>query len=400
MTASGPRYGAGKRRTTLLFVGLVAALTACSGSSTDPAGPRLTVVSGGGQSGLEGRVLPDPVVVRVLDPSGGPLVRAPVDVDVAGSGGLEEIRPRSDARGEVRLRWTLGPAAEAQHLEVHVQGGSLVVEATALPESDADRIVVRGGTAPLRGVLVVREVGTRMEIVEEHLEPDRVLLLQPRDRGSEQVVVFPRGAALGWARVSWTPRPDTVEVELRPPVEVDMDVRIYVEPYEEVRAQAIRELALADSAWAAAHFGIRLGAVRFLDRTGEGRVAIGSLESICATPAQERTELSYVHDLDTEAGGLGCPPGQTYVLPETFQRVPNIVTHEIGHTLGLAHAPRGAMGYADGTDFSFTDGEIFRANFDERSGINVLFGGQPQEARRRCLTRKACLDDDYVLGGR
>jgi len=378
----------------------LALLTACGGGPTGPAGPvvRVQVIQGAGQEGLEGLPLPEPVVLRVTDGDGAPLVDVPVAVAAEERSGSVSLRStRTDARGELTVDWTLGPAiSPEQGLDVVVQGAVLRISATSIPIDEGDVILVRGVAGPLRGVVLARRSDQGLEVLDRHPGPDTVRILLRRRQGTEEVIVFPSANAVGWSRITWTPEPDTMVVELRPLVPVDVTVRVHVEPFDQVRSQALQELALADSAWAASGMGIRLGQVEFVDRTGGQRI-VATADTVCAVPALERTEMSYVHDVEGEPDGLGCPPGQAFLVADAFGRAPALVAHQIGHTFTLQHAPQGTMA-VPATEFSFSDGEIFRAHFDARSGLNVLFDAQPEAARRDCSSPQACLGQDFTLG--
>lgn len=95
-------------------------------------GVRLTLVSGDSQAGTAGQLLPEPLVVRVLDQRGQPVAGAVVTWKVMTRGGLVPERTTStDAQGYARTRWTLGPARGEHTLRASGVGGTLVFTATA-----------------------------------------------------------------------------------------------------------------------------------------------------------------------------------------------------------------------------------------------------------------------------
>jgi alpha-tubulin suppressor-like RCC1 family protein len=100
---------------------LLLLLAACGGEHTDPGpevGKGLRIVSGNAQVGAVMGELPQPIVVRVVDDAGRPLVGRAVSFDLAASGGeLIAGTDVSDEHGEVSGRWTLGPATGRQSLE-------------------------------------------------------------------------------------------------------------------------------------------------------------------------------------------------------------------------------------------------------------------------------------------
>ena len=118
-------------RPLLRSIPVIAALTACGGDSgTEPPGeaPRapaaIVVVSGGGQEGMAGSTLAEPVVVRVDDAGGSPFAGATVTFSAAdGHGSADPATAATDAAGLAATTWTLGDAAGAQTLTASVAGG-------------------------------------------------------------------------------------------------------------------------------------------------------------------------------------------------------------------------------------------------------------------------------------
>jgi hypothetical protein len=101
----------------------LALLAACdSPSSSAPGAPaRMDVVSGDLQAdGVAGQELPSPLVVKVLDDDGAPVPGQVVNfVVTAGEGTVFAGAAQTNAQGEARERWTLGPAArDTQRVEV------------------------------------------------------------------------------------------------------------------------------------------------------------------------------------------------------------------------------------------------------------------------------------------
>lgn len=77
------------------------------------------ILSGNDQRGLVGTELPDPLVVQVLDATGRPVARQPVNFVVTQGGGSVYVGMAiTDARGLAREWWTLGPTAGTNIIEV------------------------------------------------------------------------------------------------------------------------------------------------------------------------------------------------------------------------------------------------------------------------------------------
>jgi len=114
---------------------LVAALAilaaACGGSTEPPAGggaSQIQIVSGNGQVQLVGQALPSPLVVKVINSSGSPVVGATVTFSVAsGSATVSPGSATTDATGQAKTNVTLGSSAGNVQINATVGGTSLVV---------------------------------------------------------------------------------------------------------------------------------------------------------------------------------------------------------------------------------------------------------------------------------
>ena len=115
----------------------------------------IEAVSGDGQSGLAGDVLPEPVVVRVLDSGGAPVAEMTVTFEPGeGHGTASPATAVSDADGQAQATWMLGEPIGTQTLTASVAGGpSTTFTATAL----APRVTLDSGagSAPEGGVVTL-----------------------------------------------------------------------------------------------------------------------------------------------------------------------------------------------------------------------------------------------------
>jgi len=148
----------------------LAGLTSCAAALTDAAaaskGPAsIVVVQGGGQTAQAGLVLPTSIVLRVLNAAGTGVPGVTVSLSVAAGGGA--VTPASDttdARGEFKTKWTLGPGAVVQEL-LAVAPGVTPIAVTATGLLPTQLVLVQGnnqtakaGTA-LTNSIIVRVVG-------------------------------------------------------------------------------------------------------------------------------------------------------------------------------------------------------------------------------------------------
>lgn len=97
--------------------------TACKTATDAPTPARIAIVQGALQQGAVGAQLPTQIVLRVIGTDGAPLPQIPVSLAVtAGGGTVDPPSATSDANGEVKAKWTLGPLSVAQSLSASVPG--------------------------------------------------------------------------------------------------------------------------------------------------------------------------------------------------------------------------------------------------------------------------------------
>ncbi|RME36243.1 MAG: hypothetical protein D6794_08785, partial [Deltaproteobacteria bacterium] len=120
-------------------------------------GQRIEILSGDGQRGEAGGRLPDPLVVRLLDAQGHPVVGRRVDFAVVRGGGLldtggegkRRIAVETDEAGEAALSFTLGRRSGAGIHRVRATavgfGGEAFFHATAMAGAPDRIVAVSGG---------------------------------------------------------------------------------------------------------------------------------------------------------------------------------------------------------------------------------------------------------------
>lgn len=184
---------------TIASVLLLFVLAACAGdgpagiapeegiSTSTLKGIQLDLVSGGGQTGAPGQALAEPVVVRVTDRKGAPVVNGMLNFIPPRDGGVDPRQARTDAQGYARATWTLGSVG-AQAMRVSGVGGTLVVTATAQ-----------------------RGSGTRIGLVKT-VGDGQVAAAGTLLRGGLQVAVMrDDGRPVSGAVVTWTPSAGTLD---------------------------------------------------------------------------------------------------------------------------------------------------------------------------------------------
>jgi hypothetical protein len=159
------------RRTAPLLAVLL--LSACSKllSLTSPKATEVisvaavTLVQGDAQSAQAGRTLATPIVLRLTDAKGKPVLRQAVTLVVASGGGtVDPATAVSDSSGELKVKWTLGTAGVNQTISASVDTVTpVVVKATAI--FPATLVVAQGASqsakvaTPLKNDVVVRVQG-------------------------------------------------------------------------------------------------------------------------------------------------------------------------------------------------------------------------------------------------
>jgi len=141
------------------------AFPGCTKPTEAPAASRLTIVQGHLQMAPAGVVLPTAIVLRVLATDGTPMPKIPISFSVlAGGGSVDPATAISDANGEVKARWTLGPASQVQTM-VGSAPGVEPVTLSGLGVLPNDMIVAQGNNqtakvgAALTVPLVIRVIG-------------------------------------------------------------------------------------------------------------------------------------------------------------------------------------------------------------------------------------------------
>lgn len=145
---------------------LTFALAACGKEAVVVQTPgSLVLVQGNLQSIQGGQELPNPIVVRLLDTDGKPIVKTAVGFSVQVGGGA--VNPGSvltDDNGEARTKWTLGTNDVNQVLQARAPSlDPLAINAVALLPSDL--VVAQGNNqtarpgGPLPNPIVIRVLG-------------------------------------------------------------------------------------------------------------------------------------------------------------------------------------------------------------------------------------------------
>lgn len=150
----------------LVSLPVLMAFPGCTEVTEAPSPANLSIVQGSAQTAAAGTVLPTQIVLRVLGTDGAPMSSVPVTFNVlAGGGSVSPSTAVSDNNGEVKAKWTLGPAAEVQTLVGSVPGVDPVT-LTAFGVLPSDMVIAQGNnqtgrpSTALPVQLVLRVVGS------------------------------------------------------------------------------------------------------------------------------------------------------------------------------------------------------------------------------------------------
>ena len=153
-------------------VTITAAAGAASGSvnlSVTQLATMLEKVSGDGQLGPAGELLPQPLVVQAHDRLGNPAIGVPVEFQITeGGGSPAPAQTQTDVQGRASTTWTLGAlAGEAQAVRGFLSfrvGEGVNFEATAVPGLPGEIVVVSGdGQAAPRLSTLLDPLAVRVE---------------------------------------------------------------------------------------------------------------------------------------------------------------------------------------------------------------------------------------------
>jgi hypothetical protein len=194
---------AGKQR-LLAQVGSARAIPAYTITATaEPRAPAgIAILSGQGQVAPVGKLLPKPVVLMLRDSLGNGIAGASITARTA-QGALADTALTTNAQGRATLRWTLGPTAGDQAVQVRMAGLDSVSEVVAHAAAGAPAKVTVTAVPPTKGT-----TGNAMGIVA--VVTDALGNPVPNAQvafvitGGTPTAARTRSDASGKATVSWT----------------------------------------------------------------------------------------------------------------------------------------------------------------------------------------------------
>ena len=194
----------------LTAVPTLLAFPGCTATTAAPAASRLSIVQGNQQTAAAGTLLPTPLVLRVYATDGSPMGKVPISFNVTqGGGSVDPASVVSDANGEVKAKWTLGPSSQVQTVSGDAPGVDPVT-LQAFGVLPSDLVIAQGNSqtgkasAALPVQIVLRVTGgTNVPI------PNQTVALAVTSGGGS---ISPQSAvtnALGEVTVRWTLGPQT-----------------------------------------------------------------------------------------------------------------------------------------------------------------------------------------------
>jgi hypothetical protein len=165
----------------------------------------LTVVQGNLQVAPVGTLLPAPVVMRVYSADGKPMPQVPVSFAVtAGGGTVDPATAISDASGEVKAKWTVGPTLPVQTLTVSAPGvnpvtlGATAIIPTDITIAQGQGQTAKAGTALINSILIRVTGGANVPI------PNQTVTFSVTSGGGSFAPATGVTNALGELSVKWT----------------------------------------------------------------------------------------------------------------------------------------------------------------------------------------------------
>ena len=402
----------------LILLSGVLLLQACGGAdlfvpeSPETRTPTMVdIVRGDGQVGLAGANLPELVEVGVLDQNGRALAGVIVTFHPdPGFGSVEPSTSVTDGIGTVRAEWRLGPAEGAQRLRISVEDFSetLIVTATASPMEPRDALTITNHDGQPFGLLASGRSPFG------HVDDFQVLA------GTSPVVIGDFRTTPGGVRSElaimgpnltprlildpWTDGDDALSTEFADPISVPMTFWVLRAPLEETTVRIQTDLAYTRGVYALEGLGLALDDVEIIDATADPE-APDILDFNCSKRVAAESNIGYqagrlnfyyvnIVDGGTDRG-VTCPVGGDFVaMASRADR--DLLSHEIGHTLGLRHIDgldgfdrTNVMHSSSSVRRFLTEGQIFRAHWGMRSVLTKLLPGvHPTEHLRPCPSQR------------
>lgn len=139
-----------QRAALLVAIPTLLAFPGCTKTVEAPSASRLSIVQGHLQTAAVGTLLPTPVIMRVFGTDGKPIAGIPISFSViAGGGVVDPATGKSDANGEVKAKWTLGPSSPTQSVAASAPNVEAVI-LNALAILPSDMIVAQGNSQTAR----------------------------------------------------------------------------------------------------------------------------------------------------------------------------------------------------------------------------------------------------------
>ncbi|HEV8598158.1 MAG TPA: hypothetical protein VGQ69_02250 [Gemmatimonadales bacterium] len=204
-----PAQLARRSRATSLAPALAAAiLAACtSGITGGPTLASLELVSGNSQSGPIGSTLPQPLIIRVSDEAGLPVVGVTVHWQVtSGGGSVNPAESVTDASGQASTTWRLGGTLGVGTVTASLGGSaSVLFSATATTAPPANLVAVSGnGQTGAVGTQLGQPLVVRVTDAVGNPKDGVVVTFEVLSGGGSLSADFLVTGADGLASVRWT----------------------------------------------------------------------------------------------------------------------------------------------------------------------------------------------------
>lgn len=222
---------------------------------------------------------------------------------------------------------------------------------------------------------------------------------------SNEVIVFSRGHQPQLVPdVPWSDGSNAVDVLLQPPLEIPLTIWAVTAPFAETLASAEEAVLTTAIIWEGERQGLRFAEVEIIDATAnpaaesltEFRCAVGESFKTLIGFRPGRVNVYYADTVDFGEGasafaGVWC--GQLGVIGIGRLSNDTLLSHELGHGLGLGHTQAftdlfdatNVMHNSSASRRHLTEGQTFRSIYHPTSCLNNIYDVREGEALRTCL---------------
>jgi hypothetical protein len=251
----------------------------------------------------------------------------------------------------------------------------------------------------------VSTVGTASIILDDNLD----------GATESDIVAFQARRMVGIKPAEWTAGDDRMSIELEGEQGVGIVVWHLIPRDSRTFNRTIAASALAGQVWRDERMGLKLTSLEMYDVSSSAAVSMlklhcddksagcGDCERLLGAfpPTAGKVNVYYVEEVNFGDGsattnGYWCGDSGDNVVVLGKDARCDLMSHEFGHTLTLAHVSssdfddRNMMWALSTRRRFYTEGQLFRAHVVDGSAINDTYGLRPYGAKHSCTTDLNC----------